>query len=1207
MDGYPPAYIAHNLPLLIVSGLGSVQETSASKSGTRITSEIPPVDTEDAERLLRHFKRSDASDLSWNGREHTGRNKFRVKVVGRDYCLPTRSASLPESSLPLSQTSRSIVHSTLSPLSPGSPLFPDGLLDSLWIEKHQEHVPSAYLCFYTFSSDPNLTTKHDNQLKTDISNIKNTMSGSGYKSRLIVGLLSEKSIVQSSDVEERLANIRKHTGLDSKTSLFFLPPQSSGVELQAFVETILSTVYPLSVEYYRDLSKHSRRKRNRGIIPPPTAPPTSGTSQTLSSQGWNVRYDFKLGVFAEFRQEMDAAVRSYESGYEGLLGPDVSEAIASWSPRWNEARLLADVFAFRILRCLLWNGNSTIAVRRWQLHRERIRDFVDRRGKGSSTYGWEAWEARWATLMAEMIKKVSIPEFNSPNAILYLPTEKAIAIGERIQPWELLHHPGYWYYMASKHLIGRRNLAMAIPEEDRSPPGFSPASTTASKAYTYDTYLCPDPHEENPLLGREGVNHSALIIDSLSKAIAEFDQRGQYRLIQELRLISGKESMRAEAWDDAVRTLRPLWQKMSYRKEGWWNAVEEISWAFRNAAAHAGDGGSVVAVDWELMNRSFTYHPKWHYNLSRSLESLDAVKSKPVVVLHDSEVHSFLSAAFTFEHAEGKVGEGCPSQLAITSSAIQASAPVIISEIKLEFEGTMKPLVLQNIPSDRDEAEKPRAMLYSKVTLVDEARDGRPTQTGNSDLTLRPGQTKVFEFSSLLREAGEAKAVSATFTITSELFDLDYVHTFESTPTPDIWWGERTVKKRIARPNASSVLILPKPPKMELRFIGLQKQYYTNEPITLRLNVLNEEDTDSIANLEVRLLGEGAPLPTLKLPSEVESGDEKGNELTGTPLGMIASSTSTAVEIIIPPVDLPAIYELALKASYNLVTDIETPISRSLIMQLEIISPFEANYDFSPRIHPDPWPSFFTHQEVVQDETNEQEIQAHGLAQKWCLTARYASFATDDLIIEDMGVEVLGVNGGITCTTKKPMAIPEGGLKVTPKSLEEALFDVCTQKLSLDDRGTATLDISLAIKWRRDAEGSSLNTSTLAVPRLLVSSSEPRVLAAVSYSANIPSMIHFDVTIENPSNHFLSFGLTMEPSEKFAFSGIKQSTLQLVPLSRRTMKFRLLPNVRGDWIGPIHCVIRDRYFQKVLKIAPTEGLRIDKEGLLIWVPPEEEF
>lgn len=870
------------------------------------------------------------------------------------------------------------MHSTLSPLSPGSSLFPDGLLDSKWIEKHQEHVPSAYLSFYTFTSDPNLTTKYDNQLKSDINNIKSTLSGSGYKSRLVVGLLSEKSIVHSSDLEERLANIRKHTGLDSKTSLFFLPPQSSLVELQAFVETILSTVYPLSIEYYRDLSKHSRRKRNRGIIPPPTTPPTSGTSQTLSSQGWNVRYDFKLGVFAEFRQEMDAAVRSYEGGYEGLLGPDVLEAIASWSPRWNEARLLADVLAFRILRCLLWNGNSTAAVRRWQLHRERIRDFVDRRGKGSSTYGWQAWEARWATVMAEMIKKVSILEFNSSSTTLHLPPEKAIAIGERIQPWELLHHPGYWHYAASKHLIARRNLAMSIPEEDRSPPGSSPASTTASKAYTYDTYLCPDPHEENPLPGYKGVDHSALIIDNLSKAIAEFKQRGQNRLIQELQLISGKESMRAEAWDDALRTLRPLWQKMSYRKEGWWNAVEEISWAFRSAAARAGDGGSVVAVDWELMNNSesvvmksidsmliitgFTHQPKWHYDLSKSLQGLDAVKSKPVIVLHDAEVHSFLSATFTFEHAEGKVGEACPSQLAVTSTAMPAAAPVRISEIKLEFEGSMKPLVLKYVSSDQDDAEKPRAMLYNKVSLVDEARDGRSTQVGEGDLTFRPSQTKVFEFSSLLREPGEARALSATFTIASELFDLEYVHAFEITTTPDIWWGERSVKKRIARVNASSVVILPKPPKMELRFVGLQGQHYTNETITLKLEVLNEEEDDSIANLEVRLLGDGAPPLILKLPSEVESEEsEKGNELTGTPLGRIASAASTIVDIVIPPVDLPAVYDLALKASYNLVSDIETPISRAMNMQLEIISPFEANYDFSPRIHPDPWPSFFTH------------------------------------------------------------------------------------------------------------------------------------------------------------------------------------------------------------------------------------------------------
>ncbi|KAG9239451.1 Gryzun, putative trafficking through golgi-domain-containing protein [Amylocarpus encephaloides] len=1208
MDGYAPAFVAHNLPLLVVSGLETLDEPRSATPGTSITSEIPSVESDDAQVLLGHFKANDASDLAWNGREHSRRNKFRVKTIAREYTLPMRHAAPAAIPQPTSQISKPVLHSALSPLTPSSTLYPDGLIDAKWIEKHQYHVPSAYVVFYTFTSNPNLSSKLDNQLKSDINNIKTTLCQSGYKTRLVVALLSENSVVQSPDVEDRLANIRKNTGLDSKTSFFFLPPQSSPVELRTFVDTITSTIYPLCIEYYRDLSKHARRKRNRGIVPPPTAPPTSGTSQTLSSQGWNIRYDFKLGVFSEFRQEMDAAVRSYESGYEGLLGPDVLEAIASWGPRWNEYRLLADVLAIRILRCLLWNGNSTTAVRRWQQHRERIRDFVDRRGKGSSTYGWEAWEARWATIMGEMVVKVSISDFAPENGDTYLPPEKSIAIGERLRPWELLHHPGYWFFTASKHSISRRNLALAMPEEDRAPPGVSPASQIVNKSHTYDDYLCPEPHVEYPLPGHNGFNHSASIIFTLSNATAEFETRGQRRLVQELQLLSAKESMRRELWNDALMILRTLWLKMSYRKEGWWNAVEEVGWALRNAALHAGDGVSVVSVDWELMNNSFAHHPSWHYDITRSLEGISMLRSKPMVVLHNAEVHSFLSATFTFEHTEGKVGDACRSQCTVTSTALPASVPVAINGINIEFLGSMKELVIRHMSDGETGNQRPR--LFKEIALTEVVEDGRAKQTGHADLTFRPGQMKVFEFKSSLREDGDVKAVSATFTITSASFDLDYVHTFEQMSTPDLWWGQAGMKKKIARSDASSLTVLPKPPKMELRFIGLQGQYYTNEGICLDLEALNEEDVDAIANLEVSLHGDGAPpvriVASDKSPPSSPTKEEEGDLQEGTQLGRIASGASSRVRILIPPIDLPAVYELAIKASYNLVLDLETPVSRSITLQLDVINPFEANYDFSPRIHPDPWPSFFAHEEAVDTIKVVEYPKAYGLSQKWCLAARYASFASEDVIVEDIDVAVIGVNGSIICSTKKQASLPTCGLVVSPRTLEEAQFDVCTQKKSLDDRGTATLDVSLAIKWRRKVESSPINTSTLAVPRLLVSSSEPRVLAAVSYSESITAMIHFDVTIENPSNHFLTFGLTMEPSEMFAFSGVKQSTLQLVPLSRRTIKFRLLPSIRGDWIGPIHCVIKDRYFQKILKMAPTEGMKVDKEGILIWVPPEEE-
>ena len=581
-------------------------------------------------------------------------------------------------------------------------------------------------------------------------------------------------------------------------------------------------------------------------------------------------------------------------------------------------------------------------------------------------------------------------------------------------------------------------------------------------------------------------------------------------------------------------------------------------------------------------------------------------------MIHDQDVHSFLSATYSFEHAEGKVGELCPSQLAVTSTALSKSIPVTMTEIRIEFEGSMKPLVLRHNGS----AQEPNSghVSLSKVSLSEshlessETREARLALAGEADLTLRPGHTRVFEFASLLRDAGEARAVSARFSLASDLFDLEYVQNFgERTATPDVWWSDQSSKKKLVRPNASAITILPKPPKMELRFIGLHEQYYTNEQIKLQLEIINGEDVDSIANLEVQLLGESAPLLTLRLADSPESGpeeSEEGNSHSEFALGKIATAASSIVEMIIPPIDLPAAYDLTMKTSYNLVSDMETPISRTMSIQLAVINPFEANYDFSPRIHPDPWPSFFTHDE---GEDTSEEVVPHGLAQKWCLTSRYFSFAAEDLIVVDLDVEVLASNGGIHSYTTKTSPIPEAGIRVSPKSLDQAEFGVFTQKLSIDDRGTATLEVSLAIKWRRDVEGAAVNTTVLAVPRLLVSSSEPRVLGAVSYSGTIPSMVHFDITIENPSNHFLTFGVSMEPSEKFAFSGIKQSTLQLVPLSRRTMRFRLLPFSRGDWIGPIRCVIRDRYFQKVLKIAPTEGMRLDKDAIFFWVPPEDEL
>lgn len=86
MDGYATAYIAHNLPLLIVSGLGadpSPTNARLKEGGVIITSDIPPLETEDANFILKHLKKNGAENLPWNGYQHNEKNRFRVKVIGR--------------------------------------------------------------------------------------------------------------------------------------------------------------------------------------------------------------------------------------------------------------------------------------------------------------------------------------------------------------------------------------------------------------------------------------------------------------------------------------------------------------------------------------------------------------------------------------------------------------------------------------------------------------------------------------------------------------------------------------------------------------------------------------------------------------------------------------------------------------------------------------------------------------------------------------------------------------------------------------------------------------------------------------------------------------------------------------------------------------------------------------------------------------------
>jgi hypothetical protein len=91
---------------------------------------------------------------------------------------------------------------------------------------------------------------------------------------------------------------------------------------------------------------------------------------------------------------------------------------------------------------------------------------------------------------------------------------------------------------------------------------------------------------------------------SLKEAVSRYESVESVRSAQAAKLQLAQEFIKQEAWDEALRILRPLWHTMSWRREGWWDLTEEVGTILRKVAAKTGDGGTVVAVDWELMSAS---------------------------------------------------------------------------------------------------------------------------------------------------------------------------------------------------------------------------------------------------------------------------------------------------------------------------------------------------------------------------------------------------------------------------------------------------------------------------------------------------------------------------------------------------------------------------------------------------------------------------
>ncbi|KAL8929907.1 MAG: hypothetical protein Q9208_001051 [Pyrenodesmia sp. 3 TL-2023] len=707
----------------------------------------------------------------------------------------------------------------------------------------------------------------------------------------------------------------------------------------------------------------------------------------------------------------------------------------------------------------------------------------------------------------------------------------------------------------------------------------------------YDTFLIQEPLRQDPFAVTHNPHDTATLIDVYRKAILYFEERSRRRAVERLQYELGLLYVQQGEWKKALRVLEPLWR-----------CTAEMFIVAMHSPILIGDTG----------RSGLNSILEENYDFSECLDKMgDLVERLNVKVKADELVSCW---------------EPLTAELTITSHASKSTASISLSRVLIAFEGGQKNIVLDHNhdlkadvsdsnPGDIDWCNVHiRTAASTRADEMTEPSSGNLGLLGSSKLWFAPGATRIFSFEIFPRESGVVRVTDITSTITSKKFDFQYLVTGDDLMRQDGYW-QRTSQgfKRIPAGNhaLNEVRIRPKPPKVRIKIPGLGKDYFTDESVTLVIEVTNEEDEDADISLEARFLGQADAVPTLKWTAEAQpsaSSAESLNERKQKPissrhLGHIKKSQSRTISLTLDATPVATEAVLEIKASYFLLTEPDTPISKVLVNEVVFDRPFEANYDYQPSIDPLPMPNYFQ-----LTENNNPQSAATGLRQQWSSTIRLASFASEPLVIEHVTLDLIGIPEGAICQVSRISLDPTPETIVAPNDFHEYQFELHAQKVDLDDRRSTTFQFQLSVRWRRNRPDAPLATTVLPTPVLIIPFGEPRVLASVQPSpqqANEePEFIPVSYTIENPSTHVLNFDISMETSDEFAFSGPKITTLQLVPVSRHTIKYHIVPLVKGKWITPDLKVL-DTHFQQVLRVHGTGGMRSDKRGASVWVDAEE--
>ncbi|KIK09233.1 hypothetical protein K443DRAFT_671719 [Laccaria amethystina LaAM-08-1] len=743
MNSYPPELLAQLAPIMFVAGLDS-----------------PATKSQDAFQVLtlrlRDALLAQRKVAIWQP-EKT--KSFQVVLVDRDVRFPPRKL------LPLDDPQYAAAHSPLSPLTPSSPLHPDGLIAPIWIRKHTTLLPSVFVLFLRIFEFPPQASKtlpdlpdvdrdrereqeerkRDTELSAEVALRKKSMSERGIK--LTVVLMASRRMLDDPTLDARLTFIRRQSGLDSRAALFVLSPVSAA-ELNDFVRSLQQALYESAVEYYTAHSKRVRRKRNRhsqahSSYPGPAAVSGLNIPRPLRPEGWTVRYEYKMACFAEFRSEDEVALKHYQDAYDMLIIMFGSTAILPpRTKRWAEAKVLADCINIKIVKLYLYNNEHALALSHHNTHIRQFGDFSRGWGIGEETFEFWSWVARQHRILAELLDQgvrsalilpVHKPALTSQNLHALnqstrIPGELDFARSAGINPSHALQHPGFYYYMAARCTEMRRErFQAAIEAELSSQPGnLSPGFANEKK-----------------------VEHLAIILELYTKAYELFKKytpassqtQAQGRLTLWIAYRIAQTYHQSGKFDMAVRFFERI--ARTYRREKWYSMLPPLLSTWYTCAQQLGDVELSICLLIEMLGHDSVESEdpgSLEEDLLAVLKSAVPATPEDTLVVDLSEAQPIFNSSVILWTPDINVGESSAFQISLTAPTCRSIKSIPFSSLAVYVKDRVSPLIIRHSPSDTD----PPLLGVVNLGHITPSNDDDLGGSRTADLRWHPGSTIVF-------------------------------------------------------------------------------------------------------------------------------------------------------------------------------------------------------------------------------------------------------------------------------------------------------------------------------------------------------------------------------------------------------------------------------------------------------------------------------